>query len=254
MYDFDKLFSAFVLKKGHVHEDELGEIYEEWLGTFCKELGKSPREVLDGMNNMQLVKELREECENGSPSLTVMENIEKRAPISLLLPLLYEDNETLVYCAAELLYNLDKAPLDIFAELLPTVKDEELFELMVSALKENPDSVKERLYEIASGDDMRLKTVVGEILAEGGRDERTFKLLSELFASGDNIPLYAGYLARYGDEMAVSMLYRALETASYADYIEIRNAIESLGGIVSEERDFSADPEYNILKEHKSGN
>ena len=45
------------------------------------------------------------------------------------------------------------------------------------------------------------------------------------------------------------MLYRALDTASYADYIEIRNAIESLGGVVDDQlRDFTDDEEYKAIK------
>ncbi len=254
MYNFDKMFSDFIKSKGHVHEDELNEVYEEWLSAKDDKLGRSPSEILDEMTDAQLIAELEEECESADPSLTVMENLEKRAPVQLLIPLLYEDNETLVYCAAELLRNLDKAPLDIFADMLTETNDEELFELLIATLKEDPDAVREKLLRKAENADMRIKTVIGEILAEGGRDERVFGLLSELFASGDNLPLYSGYLARYGDERAAAMLYRALDSARYGDYIEIRNAIEVLGGVVDDSyRDFSEDPDYIRLKEKKDG-
>ena len=180
-----------------------------------------------------------------------MENIEKREPRELLEKLLFDDDGNVVYCAAELLQNIGNPPLELFVELLDT-EDDELFELLVSALKEDPDCVREALLNKAevSG---KTKTAVAEILACGGKDERVFTLLTELFASGDNVPLYAGYLARYGDERAAAQLYRALDTAGYADYIEIRNAIESLGGVVDEYRDFSSDPEYIALKEKKYG-
>lgn len=253
MYDFDKLFTDFIRSKGHVHEDEIDEVYNEWYDSYSDSLGSSPREVVDKMTDSELIAELKEECLCGSPSLTVMENVEKRAPIDLLKGLLYEDDNTLVYCAAELLRNLDKAPLDVFADMLASTEDEELFELIISALKENPDSVRDTLLEIAESADYRIKTVVAEILIEGGKDERVYKLLTELFASGDNLPLYASYFARYGDERAATILYRALNTASYADYIEIRNAIEALGGIVYDDKDFSSDPEYLLLKEKKNG-
>lgn len=252
MYDFDKLFTDFIKSKGHVHEEDIGETYEEWLDTFCASLDSTPREKIDSMTDEMLVKELKDECAIDSPSLIVMENLEKRKPIELLCPLLYEDNETLAYCAAELLYNMNEVPYAEFAELLPST-DGDMFELIIRALKEDPEAVREKLYEIAYSGNERLKTVAAEILIEGKRDERTYKLLSELFSSGDNLPLYAGYMARYGDERAVAMLYRALNTASYADYIEIRNAIESLGGIVDDDRDFSDDPEYMILRGKKNG-
>lgn len=248
MYDFDKLFSQYILTKGHVHEDELNEVYNEWFNKHSEALGGSPAEVISKMTDAQLIAELQEECLVGSPSLTVMENIEKRSPVNLLKPLLYEDNETLVYCAAEILRNLDKAPLDIFADMLPITEDAELFELIISVLKDSPDIVKEKLFELAETADVRIKTVIAEILIEGSRDDRTFKLLTELFALGDNLPLYASYFARYGDERAAAILYRALDSAPYADYIEIRNAIEAIGGIVDETKDFSSDPDFISMR------
>lgn len=254
MYNFDKMFSDFIVSKGHVHEDEFNEAYEEWLHKRIDKFGCSPAEILDKMTDAEMVAELKEECENDCPSFTVMENLEKRAPIELLTPLLYEENQTLVYCAAELLRNLDKIPLDAFVDIMTETDDDELFELIVAALKDVPDKVREKLLKISYGADMRIKTVIAEILCEGGRDERVFKLLSELFASGDNIPLYATYLARYGDERAAAMLYRALDNARYGDYIEIRNAIEALGGVVDDEyRDFSEDPDYIKIKENRNG-
>ncbi|MCH5163643.1 MAG: hypothetical protein J1F36_01355 [Clostridiales bacterium] len=253
MYDFDRLFTKYIRGKGHVHEDELDEVYLEWLNKYSEDLGAAPIEVLNNMSDSELIAELKEECFTGAPSLTIMENVEKRAPVQLLIPLLYEDDVTLVYCAAEILRNLDKAPLDIFADMLIRTDDSDLFELIISALKFDPDSVRDRLLEIAENSDMRIKTVVAEILSEGSRDERVYKLLTELFASGDNLPLYSSYFVRYGDERAVGILYRALDSAAYADYIEIRNAIEALGGIVDENKDFSSDPDYIYIKESGSG-
>lgn len=252
MYDFDKLLADYIERKGHVHEEDVAEVYEEWLNAFDDKLGSSPLELIDKMSDGELIEELKDECALGTPSYAVMESIEKRKPTALLTELLYSGDKTLVYCAAELLENIGEAPLDIYAGMLGT-DDEELFELLVSSLKNDPNSVRETLLDVAAKGDMRIKTAIADILASGGRDERVFKLLCELFAQGDNIPLYAGYFARYGDERAAAYLYRALDTARYADYIEIRNAIEALGGIVGEERDFSSDPDYIFLKERKSG-
>lgn len=254
MYNFNRLFSEYVLSKGHVHEEDLASVYEEWYNSPSVALNASPKQIIDGMSDSELIEELTDECYDGAPSLTVMENLEKRGNDRLLSSLLYEDNSTLVYCAAELLRNMDKAPLEVFANMLSRVSDVDLFELIVSSLKENPDSVREILLEIVQDANPSLRTVIAEILAEGGRDERVYKLLTELFASGDNLALYATYLARYGDERAGAMLYRALENASYADYIEIRNAIEMIGGVVDEEKDFSTDPEYLIVKENAGAN
>lgn len=249
MYEFNKLFSDYVLKIGHVHEDELGEVYERWYNEYCDSLADSPRGIISSMSDGELAQELTEECYVGAPSLTVMEALQNRDNERVLVPLLYEDNSTLAYCAAELLRNIGKVPAEAFAQLLTRTDDAELFELIVDSLKENPDGVRETLLELFEDASEHVKMAIAEILSCGGKDERVYQLLVELFASGDNLALYASYLARYGDERCAPMLYRALSSASYADYIEIRNAIESLGGIVDEERDFSSDPEFIYIKE-----
>lgn len=252
MYGFDGLFEKFILTKGHVCEDEFAEVYDEWLDTYDSSLEATPSQLISSMSDGELINELIDECNEGTPSFAVMENIERRAPKARLEELLGDANENVVYCAAELLVHIGEPPLYRFAEMLDT-GDEELFELLVSALREEPDSVREILLEQAKSGDIRKKTAIADILSSGGKDERVFKLLSELFASGDNIPLYASYLARYGDDRAAAQLYRALDTVGYADYIEVRNAIESLGGVVDDYRDFSSDPEYIALKEKKNG-
>ncbi len=61
--------------------------------------------------------------------------------------------------------------------------------------------------------------------------------------------LFAGYLARLGDERAVPVLMKAAMAAEtgYADYLEIRSAIEALGG-TAPERNFEDDPDFEALQ------
>ena len=94
------------------------------------------------------------------------------------------------------------------------------------------------------------KTIFAEILICAQRDERTYELLNELFAYGDNIPLYCSYIGSYGDERLAGILYRALDKADYADFCEISNAIERLGGTVDYDmKDFTSDPTYQKIKD-----
>ena len=73
-----------------------------------------------------------------------------------------------------------------------------------------------------------------------------------MFKNGNNVPLYAGFIGKYGDERAMTYLYPALDNCNYVDFTEIRNAIEQLGGTVDDEyRDFSSDPYYKALKNLK---
>ncbi len=60
--------------------------------------------------------------------------------------------------------------------------------------------------------------------------------------------LFAGYLGRLQDERALPALHKAAgeQNLPYLDYIEIRNAIERLGGEVPE-REFHDDPGYDAM-------
>ena len=78
MYNFNRLFSEYVLSKGHVHEEDLASVYEEWYNSPSVALNASPKQIIDGMSDSELIEELTDECYDGAPSLTVMENLEKR--------------------------------------------------------------------------------------------------------------------------------------------------------------------------------
>ena len=62
--------------------------------------------------------------------------------------------------------------------------------------------------------------------------------------------LYAGLLADMGDERAVEPLKEAaaLSDLRYLDYLEIRDAIESLGGDPGQPREFNGDPDYETMR------
>ena len=61
----------------------------------------------------------------------------------------------------------------------------------------------------------------------------------------------ARLLGRYGDERAVGPLKALLAATdiSYYEYMELRNAVEALGGEVVREREFYGDPDYEYLRE-----
>ena len=66
----------------------------------------------------------------------------------------------------------------------------------------------------------------------------------------DRRALMASYLGKLGDRRAIAHLEKSLNLTelNYLDYIEIRGAIESLGGEVTTQRDFSGDPYYESMR------
>lgn len=100
----------------------------------------------------------------------------------------------------------------------------------------------------AAGDEG--KEALLDVLADYPGDEDVLAFAIRRFtAVPGKRALYAGYLGKLGDERALEPLLNVAEAEKmgYADFIEIRNAIERLGG-EAPVRDFSADPEYRAIR------
>jgi len=90
-----------------------------------------------------------------------------------------------------------------------------------------------------------------EVLSHFPGNEQIFRLAIKLFRERkEKRALFAGYLCKLGDDRALPDLIGAAgeEKLPYLDFIEIRNAIEELGGVCPE-RDYDDDPEYEALKD-----
>ena len=89
-----------------------------------------------------------------------------------------------------------------------------------------------------------------EVLADYPGEEQIFQLALRLFREHpERRALFAGYLAKIGDDRALPALTEAAQDpkVSYLTFIELRNAIEELGGNCPE-REFEEDPEYEALR------
>ena len=75
-------------------------------------------------------------------------------------------------------------------------------------------------------------------------------LIEQFEKNQDNIPLYSSYIAKYGDERALPLLLKTIENEklNYADFEELRFAIEALGGEYNKIRDFSKDKSFKKIK------
>lgn len=88
-----------------------------------------------------------------------------------------------------------------------------------------------------------------DVLTKYPGNEQVFSLTIRLFTEQPSRrALLAGYLARLGDPRALDTLISAAAEPDcrYLTFIEIRNAIEELGGECPE-REFDDDPEYDAL-------
>ena len=88
-----------------------------------------------------------------------------------------------------------------------------------------------------------------DVLADYPGNEQVFRLALRLFEENpDRQALLAGYLGKLGDDRALPALEKAAkrDDVRYLDFIELRNAIEQLGG-TAPEREFDSDPDYEAL-------
>ena len=107
---------------------------------------------------------------------------------------------------------------------------------MLTALKDAHEDKKARLSEILSSVKEKEDAVFDALIAEFVKNK-------------ENIPLYASFLARYGDERAIPFLAATADgDVNYADFEELRFAIEALGGEYKGKKDFSADKIYKKIK------
>ncbi len=94
-----------------------------------------------------------------------------------------------------------------------------------------------------------------DVLVKYPGNEQVFALAIRLFNENPNRrALFASYLAKLGDERALPALMDAANdpNCKYMDFIEIRNAIEMLGGDAPE-REFFEDSEYEALRAMEDG-
>ena len=90
-----------------------------------------------------------------------------------------------------------------------------------------------------------------EVLSRFPGNEQIFRLALDAFERRpEKRALFSGYLARLGDERAMPALLKAARDPKlpYLTYIEVRNAIEELGGECPE-REYDDDPEYEALRD-----
>ena len=89
-----------------------------------------------------------------------------------------------------------------------------------------------------------------EVLAEYKGNKAIFMGLVSYLYKGEDVALFARLIGAYGDEQGVEVLKTFCENyePNYNEYMELRNAVEELGGDFDLKQDFSDDPFYCFLK------
>ncbi|MBR0266986.1 MAG: HEAT repeat domain-containing protein [Clostridia bacterium] len=267
--NFDEHFAAFTSEWMKEHrqeyrtfddmEEDVPRIYMAFLNTRASWLGsvtpgsyftqfEDPKVLVDWMNQY---------CDEGVPiPEPLLEQIafvgkpcEKR-----LVELLKDEEATdeAKMTAVGLLRDLDSVqPKMLYINWqLERKAEDDLKDNAVESLIGMGESVVQPILQQFGKANEAGKEALLEVLSHFSGNEQILRLMLDAFQTHpEKRALFAGYLAKLGDERALPALTEAaaLPNVPYLTYIEIRNAIETLGGECPE-REYDDDPEYEALR------
>lgn len=268
--DFDKAFQQYAMKWFHDNgkkyrnidemEADLPEVYARFLDTPADFLAKEkPGEyfgqwddakvLVDWMEDyfkqrvpvpdmlLNRIVELGEAAENRLYALLKKERTPQEARMTAV-SLLAELVSTLpmeMYIEWQKNRAAEDELCDIAIDSLAQM-GEAVIEPMLAAMDEANDAGREAYCSVLS----HYPDTTGRVLGE---------LLRLIRLPGANVAVLAGYLGRLGDERALETLIDLAldEDITYLTYIELRSAIEQLGGDAPERTFDESDPEYEAM-------
>ncbi len=269
--DFDRAFAKYAHEWVHERmkvekdldaiEAEMPDLYRKWLKMPADFLsGISPEDYFAAYGSPEaLIGLMREYQAAGIPIPDpLMERLDDMgdAAISPLTALAADERAdvSLRMTALNLLIELSaREPMPLCLSLVDRRESQdELADVAAELLMSmGEDAVPHMLERLDRASDAALDTYL-DLLCNFPGDERIYTVTVERFLRlADRRALYANYLAKLGDERALEALNRvmALSDLSYLDYLEVRNAIEVLGGEApADDRRFDGDPAYESLK------
>ena len=269
IYDFDAKFFDYVRTWMALHpglkEDEVEQKYNEmmlsWLNAPAQWLGgEKPGEYFNRYSDPRDLMKLLEEYMKrhiGLPEPLYSRIValgEDCAPYLVRMVQNEDNSEDLRGTALALLGDMDDAlPRDLCVDLVcNSDPDDELGEMAADALKETDDSVVDVLMDRYETATEYGKMAILDVCSHFPGHERVFDELVHCLLVEHRIRgYYAGLLGDYGDARAIEPLKQAhqMTDLNYLDYIEVRYAIEALGGDPGEERTFDGDPDYEAMRD-----
>ncbi|MDD3212802.1 MAG: hypothetical protein PHY64_03975 [Eubacteriales bacterium] len=238
-------------------EDAAPEFYLQWLDTPADWLeGATPNAYFDRYTDAAeltklLTEYVREEVPVPDPLLNRLEELGEEEPLLKLVRDGEAPAEARMY-AMDLLRQMEStAPMvDYIRWQVEREQDEELLDNALESLRVMGDAVfRPAKVAFLAADDAGREALLDVLADAPGDDDVLNFALKQFHDCKDKRALYAGYLGKIGDDRALEPLMDAAEgdDISYIDFIEVRSAIERLGGDAPV-RDFANDPTYAAVK------
>lgn len=240
-------------------EDEAPDVYLRWLNEKADWLGgKTPGEYFEQFDDPQLLVDWLEAYTHSDAAVpdVLQDRIAELGEGSEqpLLKLALDQNAPCEarMTAIALLRQIDsRAPMvDFIRWQVERQEEDDLLDNALESLHEMGDSVLGPCKIAFRAADEAGKEALLDVLCDFPAEDMAVSFAIEQFKkTPDKRALYAGYLGKLGDDRALEALLDVAEgnDVSYIDFIEIRNAIERLGG-EAPVRDFQNDPTYLAMR------
>ena len=270
--DFDKEFQRYMTvwlkehskeyKNMDAVEAKIADIYQEflekeasWLGGLC------PGDYFRQYDNAKmLVNHMEDYYKQRIPVPDMLLNritelrFEAEEPLMALLTKERTPAEARM-TAVEMLREIESVkPLPLYISWVKnrSEKEDELADNALESLEDlGEEAVSEMRKALPEANDAGAFAFVSLLCHYEDPDEQVFSVMLRLFDTHREYRAeLADYLGKLGNEKALDALKKAAasEETGYLDYIELRNAIERLGGDAPE-REFDAeDPAWNAMR------
>jgi len=271
LIDFDAHFSDTLndwieenktkFKRPEDMEDAAPEVYLNWLNEPAEWLGgKAPGEYYTQFDDAAALVELlvaytHSDIAIPDPLLDRLEELADEKPILALVRDAQAPCEARMH-AVELLRQLEStAPMvDYIRWQVERTMDDDLLDNALESLRCMGEGVRRPTKLAFTVADDTGKEALLDVLADFPGDDDVLNFaLRQLKTQTDKRALYAGYLGKLDDDRALEPLLELAEAdgLSYIDFIEIRNAIERLGG-EAPLREFGDDPTYQAVQKRQT--
>ena len=268
IYDFDEKFydyaRAWVAMRPGLTERQIEDSYNEmminWLNAPATWLnGEKPGEYFNRYSEEKDLIKLLEEYDKrsiGLPEPLYSRIVAVGDTCVAALTRIAGDpdkKESLRGTAIALLRDIGTdAPRQLFIDMVASCKEpDELSNMAAEALAAGSAEVVGPLLERYDAAPELAQSLILEICVNFPGDERVFAHLTDKLRNRpEQRALYASYLGKLGDARAIEVMRPFLQAqdVGYLDYIELRNAIEQLGGDPGEERAFYGDPDFEAMR------
>lgn len=266
--DFDAKFFEYARKWVAAHpglteqqvEDSYNRMMQEWIAQPADWLdGATPETYFQQFDAPQTLIEFMKAYAQRNINLPeplysrIVELGEVCAPMLKDLLMDAQQGEELRAEAMGMLRDMDsRLADDVLEELVCTAsQDNELSNMAADILSGRGAQVVPVLLERFERAPDYAQDLILDICCNFPGDERVYAyLIQRLRNRPEQRALWASYLGKLGDARAIEPMLELMRLSDlrYLDYIELRAAVEALGGDAGEERSFYGDPDFEALR------